>query len=281
MFETITVNADHIIAFRASGKLTDEDYRKFLPILEKFINKEGPVSALVDLEDFEGWEIKAAWDDLKFGLRHNLDFKRIAVISGDKKWIKWLTGLSKIFFAADMRCFPAGEKQEAMAWLQEKDEVTEKKKETVEQPIQPYRHILLATDFSPHARRAADRARELAGKYQARLSLVHVVDDFILYDEFNEPMDDFEEQYALEQLMRDVARKQLTALAEALDIKNSGDVVLLAGSPKAALLAFLDEHDVDLIVLGSHGRRGVARLLGSVASGIVNAAECNVLTVRL
>ncbi len=148
-----------------------------------------------------------------------------------------------------------------------------------EEQIVPYEHILLATDFSAHARRAGQRARELADKYQARLSLVHVFDDFVLYDEFYEPV--AEERFALQQTLQDTARQHLTTLADEIGIKNPADVHLLVGAPKATILAHAEEHDVDLIIVGSHGRRGLARLLGSVASGIVNAAPCDVLTVRL
>ncbi len=73
MFETIAVNADHVMAIRVSGRLSDEDYARFLPVREALIRQEGPVSLYVDMEDFEGWEPKAAWDDLKFGIAHDVD----------------------------------------------------------------------------------------------------------------------------------------------------------------------------------------------------------------
>ncbi len=86
MFETIAVNAEHVVAIRISGHLTDEDYKSFLPLLKDLINREGPVSLYVDMEDFEGWDMKAAWDDVKFGITHDVDFKRIAIVV-DKQWI--------------------------------------------------------------------------------------------------------------------------------------------------------------------------------------------------
>jgi universal stress protein A len=278
MFETIAVNADHIIGIRASGRLTDKDYKEFLPELEKLINREGPLSLYVDMENFEGWEPKAAWDDLKFGLAHDVDFKRIAVI-GDKKWMEWMIRLSDIFFSAEIRYFPAMEKQQAMDWLQKVKEVQTEKKTAVNEPVLSYKHILLATDFSPHARYAGRRAKEMAEKYQARLSLVHVFDDFIFYDDFYEPV--AAERFELQKTLQDSAQKQLTSLAEELNISNAGSVHLLTGSPKPTILSFAGEHDIDLIVVGSHGRRGIERLLGSVAAGIINGAPCDVLTVRL
>jgi universal stress protein A len=278
MFETIAVNADHIIGIRVKGKLTDEDYKKFLPILEDLINKEGPVSAYVDMEKFEGWEPKAAWDDLKFGLSHDVDFKRIAVV-GDKKWVEWMIRFSDIFFSAEMRYFPVAEKQQAMDWLQNLNVAGETKKATINEQILPYKHILLATDFSAHARIAGKRAKEIAEKYQVRLSLVHVFDDFIFFDDFYEPV--AVERFELQKMLQDSAQQQLTTLAEELKINKAENVHLLIGSPKPTLLTFTEEHDIDLIVIGSHGRRGIERLLGSVAAGIVNSAPCDVLTVRL
>ncbi len=166
-----------------------------------------------------------------------------------------------------------------MDWIMSEETKTTEQHQDTDERVMPYKHILLATDFSPHARRAGQRARELAGKYQARLSLVHVFDDFVLYDEFYEPI--AEERFALQQTLQDAARQHLETLAGEIGIKDPADVQLLVGAPKATILAHAEEQDVDLIIVGSHGRRGLARLLGSVASGIVNSAPCDVLTVRL
>ncbi len=184
-----------------------------------------------------------------------------------------------LFFAAEMRRFSITEKQEAMDWIMSEETKTTEQHQDTDERVMPYKHILLATDFSPHARRAGQRARELADKYQARLSLVHVFDDFVLYDEFYEPV--AEERFALQQTLQDAARQHLETLAGEIGIEDPADVHLLVGAPKATILAHAEEHDVDLIIAGSHGRRGLARLLGSVASGIVNSAPCDVLTVRL
>jgi universal stress protein A len=278
MFEIIAVNADHIIGIRASGKLTDDDYKTFLPKLDELISKEGPISVYVDMEDFEGWETKAAWDDFKFGMDHDIDFQRIAIV-GDKKWIEWMIRLSNIFFSADMRCFSTAEKQRAMDWLMEEEQMTPEQEKPVPEPMTSYQHIVLATDFSPHAQRAAERAKELAGKYQASLSLIHVLDDFILYDQFYDPI--AENRLELQRVLEQSAREHLADLGVELGITNSGDIHLLNGPPKQAILSFVEDHAIDLVVVGSHGRHGVERLLGSVAAGIVNNARCDILTVHL
>ncbi len=181
--------------------------------------------------------------------------------------------------APNLRSFPVTRKPEATDWIMSEETRATKRNQDSEEHLLPYKQILLATDFSAHARRAGQRAREMADKYQARLSLVHVFDDFILYDDFYEPV--VEERFALQQSLQDAAEQQLATLADELGIENTADVRLLVGSPKATIISHAKEHDIDLIVVGSHGRHGLERLLGSVASGIVNSAPCDVLTVRL
>ncbi len=276
MFEKIPVNADHIIAIRAEGVLTDADYQDFLPELEQLIEREGPISAYVDMQDFKRWEAKAAWDDLKFGIAHDIDFDRIAVV-GNSKWQQWMVKVSNIFFTADMRYFSAEEKQKAMDWLQEGREDEAAREE--EKPFSPYSHILLATDFSPHAELAGRRALEMVDKYGAKLSIVHVLDNMILYDGFIEPV--VIDQVNLYQELETSSRQLLDKLVDRMGVQDRAEVHLLGGSPKDELLRFAGEKEVDLIVLGSHGRRGLDRLLGSVAAGIINRADCDVLTVHL
>jgi len=278
MFETIPVNGEHVIGIRVTGTLTDADYKAFLPVLEELIEKKGPVSLYIDMEDFQGWEAKAAWDDLKFGLAHDVDFRRIAVVGGPK-WVQWMLKLSSIFFSAEIRYFTPDEKEKALAWLNETDEEKPDSRPQKEPELHPYKNILLATDFSPHAVLAGRRAKEIADKYQARLRLIHVFDDVVLYDEFYDPI--VEDRFLLMQTLQEAAQEQLSRLAEQLGITEEKDAQLLIGPPKATILDFAREQNIDLIVLGSHGRRGIERLLGSVAAGVVNSAPCDVLTVRL
>ena len=57
------------------------------------------------------------------------------------------------------------------------------------------------------------------------------------------------------------------------------DLVTIPGHPVDSIIDFAVKHDNDLIVMGSHGRRGLARLLGSSTNGVINNAPCDVLTV--
>lgn len=67
------------------GKLTHEDYTIFVPIVDKALKEAKGIEAdlLIDMKKFTGWEFLAAWDDLKFGLKHRNDFTKMAII-GDK-----------------------------------------------------------------------------------------------------------------------------------------------------------------------------------------------------
>ena len=74
MIETIETGSLKVLGFRLSGKLHDEDYRQFVPKIEAAMTAQEMVRLFVQFEDFHGWDLHAAWDDLKFGLRHYGDF---------------------------------------------------------------------------------------------------------------------------------------------------------------------------------------------------------------
>ena len=272
MFREIPINVPGVFAIKASGKLTDEDYQTFLPRLEALIREHGKISLLVELEDFEGWEAKAAWDDLDFALEHDRDFEHIAIV-GDKSWQHWMIVLSNLFMRTPLRFFPREETARAWEWLSESTQGDE--------PVTAYRHILLATDFSAHSRRAARRASEIAGRYGAKLSLLHVVEDLTLHDEFYDPIVPDRDRLLTQGMAR--ARARLDALARDLETVGGVEVrcAILPGVPKSTIPGYARKQGVDLVIVGSHGRGGARHLLGSVADAVSHGAGCDVLTIRL
>ncbi len=140
-----------------------------------------------------------------------------------------------------------------------------------------YRHILLATDFSAEGDTIGARAVELARHYQARLSLVHVV-EYIPVELGYELV--LPEQIDVGQHLVEEGRKRLDALAERLGVPEAAQWVE-QDSAHHGILRLAQERGVDLIVLGSHGRRGLARLLGSTANAVLHGADCDVLAVRV
>ena len=66
MIEQLKETTEKILGFRISGKLHDEDYKHFVPIVEAAIKTQGKVRLLARFEDFHGWDLHALWDDTKF-----------------------------------------------------------------------------------------------------------------------------------------------------------------------------------------------------------------------
>lgn len=108
----------NVVAIRASGKLTHEDYEMLLPKLTEVAEEHGSVRMLIELEDFQGWEPKAIWDDLKFDVRHGSEYERCAVV-GENKWQEWMTKLSKPFLT--IKYFTREEREQAWEWLLESE----------------------------------------------------------------------------------------------------------------------------------------------------------------
>ena len=141
-----------------------------------------------------------------------------------------------------------------------------------------YQHILLAVDFSEHGDYIAQKARYLAGTYQAKLSIIHIIDNLPITDAAYGPVIPFDMD--LNEELMDAAKKRLAELGKQLSIPEDRQFLEM-GSTKLEIVATAEEQHVDLIVLGSHGRHGLALLLGSTANGVLHHAKCDVLAVRL
>jgi universal stress protein A len=144
--------------------------------------------------------------------------------------------------------------------------------------MENYKHILLAADFSEHGENVAKRAKDLADKFQAKLSIVHVMDNLLITDAAYGSTIPFDLDLTAELMA--VAKKRLAKLAEKLNIPDDS-YFMETGSPKLEIIRVAEENKVDLIVVGSHGRHGFALLLGSTANGVLHHALCDVLAVRL
>jgi universal stress protein A len=278
MFQAIPVNENRIVAFKAIGKLNDADFDRFIPTLEKLIADNGPISLLIELEDFRGWEPSAAWTDFKFTTEHDDDFNRIAII-GEKRWEHWMTALGNAFTVTEIRYFKREELLLAWDWLREGLKTEAEGETTAHTTLKPYEHILVATDFSPHADIAVLRAREIAAQYDARITILHAVENFVFYGDLYDPIGSVQQQDT-DRMVFEAAEKKMATLAESLEIPNLTTEVLW-GTPKATVLSYAAAQQVDLIVTGSHGRSGVSRLLGSTTNGILHGANCDVLSVRI
>jgi universal stress protein A len=141
-----------------------------------------------------------------------------------------------------------------------------------------FQHILLATDFSAHADRAAYRAKEIAERYSANLTLLHTIEEYIFGDEVYDALAPADPN--IELALHERAVKRLSDMAGELGLSDARQETV-TGVAHAAILEYIEAHEVDLVVMGTHGHKGIGKLLGSTASAIVNKAICEVLVVPL
>ena len=140
--------------------------------------------------------------------------------------------------------------------------------------------VLVPTDFSAASESALRYGKAMAEAFGASLHVVHVMEDLLAHawaaevyvSSMPQLRDEIEKesQQRLGALLTDGERKALRA-----------ETALLAGNPFLEIIRYAKAHDVDLIVMGTHGRGPIAHmLLGSVAEKVVRKSPCPVLTVR-
>ena len=141
-----------------------------------------------------------------------------------------------------------------------------------------YKHILVATDFSDEAVLVGERAKDIARRYGAKLSLVHVVEEVNISAgyELMPLLPELPDEALLNE-----ARDSLNRLAEKLELSDTQKWAISAVSTKEGILRTAEEQQADLIVVGSHGRHGLSLLLGSTANAVLHGAPCDVLAVRI
>jgi nucleotide-binding universal stress UspA family protein len=133
-----------------------------------------------------------------------------------------------------------------------------------------YDRVLVATDGSPHAKRALREAIGIVRRFDAELYVLSVVDDRLA------------RSAATEETYREIAERALrVAESESAQADVGVTTVVETGSPPTGILDYAAEIDADLVVVGNRGRSGLDRfVVGSVAERVVRGANCSVLVVR-
>jgi len=134
------------------------------------------------------------------------------------------------------------------------------------------KRILVATDFGPAAEAALTYGRALATTFGASLHVIHVAENFFMRPSVADPhMLKAAVARRLEERLTATDRSELHARA----------MVETSDQPADAITGYAKQAEVDLIVMGTHGRHGLSHLLmGSVAERVVRTASCPVLTVK-
>ena len=139
-----------------------------------------------------------------------------------------------------------------------------------------YEHILVAVDLTEECDPVIKRAVDLAGT-TAKLSLVHIVEPMAMAFGGDVPMD----LSQLQQQQFDQAKERMDRLFNKYPDIKRGDSHLTYGQPRQEIHQLAKDQQCDLIVVGSHGRHGLALLLGSTANDVLHGAPCDVLAVKL
>lgn len=143
-----------------------------------------------------------------------------------------------------------------------------------------FKQIAYCTDFSDHANEAFWVARDLAGRYDAKLHIVHVMGMFSVPVDGSfipvEPDITFFEK-ASQAAQASIEERYVSNL----DNSQSHFVHLLSGYPATEIVELTKKEKIDLVVMGSHGLTGVAHVFfGSTADRVVRRAPCSVMTIR-
>lgn len=139
-------------------------------------------------------------------------------------------------------------------------------------------HILVPLDFSPYADQALEYAIELGQKLQARLTLLHVIHLTPLT--MGDSVTAFPGTF-LEEIETDAEQLMNASLGRLHHGGLSGETVIVHGVPFQAIIETAESRDVDLIIMGTHGRTGLTHvLMGSVSEKVVRLAPCPVLVTR-
>jgi universal stress protein A len=139
-----------------------------------------------------------------------------------------------------------------------------------------YQNILVAIDLSEDSTTVVQRARAIADATRAQLQLIHVIEPLSFAYGGDIPMD----FSGIQEEIHQQATQQMRRFAQSNSIDEHHQRIVL-GKPEVEIHAAAKELGADLIVVGSHGRHGLALLMGSTANGVMHGATCDVLAVRV
>ncbi len=118
MIEIMKESQGKVVGFRASGKLTVNDYHQVLgPALNRLSHQFETFRALFYMDaNFDGWELPAAWANTKLDVRYRGELEKVAVV-GAPAWEEWCVRLARWVMKGELRTFPADRLNEAWDWI--------------------------------------------------------------------------------------------------------------------------------------------------------------------
>lgn len=140
-----------------------------------------------------------------------------------------------------------------------------------------YAHLLIAIDLTDDCHLVLQRAQKLCQALACQVTLVHVVEPLTMAFGGDVPMD----VSLLQQQQTEQAQNKLNVLAKQHELLRNNNCYLRYGQPRQEIHQLVREQGCDLIIVGSHGRHGLALLLGSTTNDLLSGAPCDVLAVDL
>jgi len=139
-----------------------------------------------------------------------------------------------------------------------------------------YKHILVAIDLSDEASYVLEKAKDIAESNGAKITMVHVVEPLSVAYGSDIPLN----VTTLQEEITEHAKERISALADKINIGN-GEQHIVYGRPEKEVHRIAETSDVDLIIVGTHGRHGLALILGSTSTSILHGSCCDVLAIRV
>ena len=116
MFHILSFTKENIVALKATGKISGEDYKKIQPLLEKTVKDHGSIDLYIEIENIEGVKPAALWEDFKAYFNYVNKINKIAVV-GEDNWTKALTATIKPLVKGEVKFYTADDSLEAKKWI--------------------------------------------------------------------------------------------------------------------------------------------------------------------
>ncbi|MDC0053860.1 universal stress protein [Gammaproteobacteria bacterium] len=139
-----------------------------------------------------------------------------------------------------------------------------------------YKHILVGLDLSTESPQVVNRVKFLFDNTNTKISVCHILEPLAFTYGGDIPVDLSDVQTQLQ----DQAIERLSALGAELNVSAEDQHVML-GHPAREMHSMAKNFNMDLIVVGSHGRHGLSLIFGSTSNSVLHGAECDVLAVRI
>ena len=116
MIQKLKESSGKAIGFKFSGEITDNEYKGFVAEVENSVSVEGKIQLLMVVDYPQDFDLKAAWDDLVFWIKHINNIERLAIV-GQREWEKWLELLEKPFIHTEVKYYKTSNIENAWNWI--------------------------------------------------------------------------------------------------------------------------------------------------------------------